>query len=77
MACGQMMSVGVIGRGGGGGEGEGNKGETLKLTVQPKVLNQGLSVSDLRQGMYISGSVASVEDRGYPLITIMRKREIC
>ena len=41
-------------------------GPMVPLTIQPSLVNRSLELDNLRPGMYISGTVSSVEDRGYP-----------
>ncbi|XP_064000521.1 protein RRP5 homolog [Pogoniulus pusillus] len=38
---------------------------SIKLSINPKMVNKGLNTSALAQGMLLSGFVASVEDHGY------------
>ncbi|XP_054019547.1 protein RRP5 homolog [Dryobates pubescens] len=38
---------------------------SIKLSINPKMVNKGLNASALAQGMLLSGFVASVEDHGY------------
>uniref|UniRef100_A0A8C3PJU4 Protein RRP5 homolog n=1 Tax=Calidris pygmaea TaxID=425635 RepID=A0A8C3PJU4_9CHAR len=38
---------------------------SIKLSIDPKKVNQGLNASALASGMLLSGSVSSVEDHGY------------
>ncbi|NXM02927.1 RRP5 protein, partial [Tyrannus savana] len=38
---------------------------SIKLSIDPKKVNKGLSASALATGMLLSGSVSSVEDHGY------------
>ncbi|NXP78545.1 RRP5 protein, partial [Ramphastos sulfuratus] len=38
---------------------------SIKLSINPKMVNKGLDASALAQGMMLSGFVASVEDHGY------------
>lgn len=38
----------------------------IPLTISPSFINRSLELPNLREGMYVSGEVISVEDRGYP-----------
>eukprot|EP00026_Physarum_polycephalum_P001448 Phypoly_transcript_01449.p1 GENE.Phypoly_transcript_01449~~Phypoly_transcript_01449.p1 ORF type:complete len:1104 (+),score=169.15 Phypoly_transcript_01449:74-3385(+) len=41
----------------------------VPLTVLPSIVNRSLKIGNLKAGMYISGIVSSVEDRGYSVDT--------
>lgn len=39
----------------------------LPLTIKPAFLNRSLELTNMREGMFVSGEVSSVEDRGYTI----------